>query len=147
MRHGGCEQHLGREFWGKHRVQAGNWWDIAATGLGTTLRRGEACPCCARQEDGWRADNAAVWACRVPSPALFHAMDIDLNHQPKHHPKSHLAPPAHPSDVLSIPRWDYVTEAATMGKSIGLFQTCAPGWAYTISPRCSSCSLTSPEPG
>lgn len=59
---------------------------------------------------------------------------MDLSHQPKQHPKLHLAPPTHPSDVLSIPRWGYATDAATMGKSIGLFQTCAPGWAYIISP-------------
>lgn len=71
----------------------------------------------------------SIWACRIPSPALFHAMDMDLSHS-----KLRLAPPAHPSDVVSIPRWGFVTDAATMGRSIGLFQTCAPVLAYTISP-------------
>lgn len=76
----------------------------------------------------------SIWACRIPSPALFHAMDMDFSLQPVRHPKLRLAPPAHPNDVVFIPRWGCVTGAATMGKSIGLFQTYAPGWAYTISP-------------
>lgn len=75
-----------------------------------------------------------------------HGHGPHLNPQQKH-PQACLAPPARPSNVLSVPRWDCGTGAATMlGKSVGLFQTCAPCRAYTISPMQQPFPI-SPGPG
>lgn len=96
---------------------------ITATSLGMTLKRGESYPFCAKQEDGWQDSFPCSFPCHGHGSQL----------SSKAASKIAFGTP-YPSAVLSIPRWGYVTDATTMGKSIGLFQTCGPGWAYAVSP-------------